>query len=177
MAIRNADNQRGAILVTVIMLMAIVALLGTLAINSATVDMQISGFMRRVATAFSGAEAGTDLAVPLIETTIAAGELTIEDIENVLLIDAAGDPGNGLAALVEEITGGSDYDPDTASASPDLTLTDLNGVEVRVDIDRMYAYTLPGGAMEFAAGYEGVGAAAAGGGIGILYRITSEGTR
>lgn len=179
MALQTIRNQRGAILVTVIMLMAIVALLGTLALNSANVDIQISGFMRRAATAFSGAEAGTDLAVPIIETTLAAGDVVIDEIENVLSINAAGDPDSDppLASLVEEISGGSSYDPDTATDSPDLILSDLNGVEVRVDIDRMYSYNLPGGAMEFASGYEGVGAAAAGGGVGILFRITSEGTR
>jgi hypothetical protein len=54
--------------------------------------------------------------------------------------------------------------------------TDVN-VEVRVDVDRMYSYALPGGALEFASGYEGVGASAAGGGIGVLYRISSQGNK
>ena len=31
--------------------------------------------------------------------------------------------------------------------------------------------------MEFASGYEGVGAAAAGGGIGVLYKVTSQGKK
>ncbi|MGH7166380.1 MAG: hypothetical protein ACREIS_12745, partial [Nitrospiraceae bacterium] len=38
------------------------------------------------------------------------------------------------------------------------------------DIDRLYAVPKAGGALQFAAGYEG-GGAAGGGGIDILYRI------
>lgn len=172
---KQIRNENGMILVTVILLMAIVALLGVIAINTSTVDIQISGNMRRMSSAFSGAEAGTDLAVPVIERTLAAGELDPTSISDGT-VDGGGD-------LATEITGGSDYNMDSASGSPDLEYTlsgpDENGgsVQVQVDIDRMYAYTLPGGAMEFASGYEGTGAAAAGGGIGILYRITSEGTR
>jgi hypothetical protein len=166
---KHIDNQEGVILVTVILLMAIVALLGVIAINTSTVDIQISGNMRRASSSFGGAEAGIDMVVPIIESTLAAGALT-----PTVLAGGAIDPGGDLLI---ELTGGSDYNADTPAASPDVVLNDLNGVEIKVDIDRLYAYTLPGGAMEFAAGYEGVGAAAAGGGVGVLFRVTSEGTR
>ncbi len=164
------NNERGVVLITVLLLMAIVALLGTLALNGANVDIQISGFMRRVAAAFGGAEGGTDLAVPVIEETISAGVVVPAPGEIAgLTIDTAGD-------LAAEITGGLDFDNDEAADAPDLVMT-VNNVELDVDIDRMYSYALPGGATEFAAGYEGVGNAAAGGGTGVLYKVTGEGTR
>ncbi|NIQ98260.1 MAG: hypothetical protein GWN87_32050 [Desulfuromonadales bacterium] len=152
--------------------MAIMALLGTIALNTSTTDIQIMGQFRRSTASFEGAEAGTDLSVPIIERTLSAGTL-----------DPTSFSVNGTAAIIDtanlgnEITGGSNKDGDDASNSPDFDIDDLGGVNVKADIDRMYSYTLPGGAMQFAAGYEGVGAAAAGAGIGILYKIRSQGER
>jgi Tfp pilus assembly protein PilX len=168
---KQLRNEDGMILITVILLMAIVALLGVIAINTSTVDIQISGNLRRVAAAFGGAEAGVDLSVPVIERTLAAGALDPTSL-------GSGNTINGDGDLASEIIGGLDNNGDSvSSANPDITLASLGGVEVKVDIDRMYSYNLPGGAMEFASGYEGVGAAAAGGGIGVLYRITSQGNK
>jgi Tfp pilus assembly protein PilX len=161
-------NEEGMILITVILLLAIVTLLGVMAINTSTIDIQIFGNVKRASTAFSGAEAGTDVVVPVIERTIAAGVLDPDSIPDGTL---------DTTNLGNEITGGSNYDSDTAAGNPDITITSLGGVEVQVDVDRMYSYNLPGGAMEFASGYEGVGAAAAGGGIGVLYKVTSQGKK
>jgi hypothetical protein len=174
---KRVRNEQGVILITVLLLMAIVALIGVIAINTSTVDIQISGNLRRSSLAFGGAEAGTDLAVPIIERTIAAGALDPTTIGGGT-VDPSPLSGIDLGA---EITGGNDYNLDTPAVNPDLALANLGGavggVAVNVDIDRLYSYALPGGALEFASGYEGVGAAAAGGGIGVLYRIESQGTR
>jgi len=160
------QNERGAILITVILLMAIIALIGTIAINTSTVDIQITGNLKKTSTAFSGTEGGSDLSVPIIEKTIAAGALDPSDFT------VGSDTITPVSSLGDEIVG-----VDMTNVSPDFTVPNLGGVQVNVDIDRMYSYNLPGGAMEFASGYEGVGAAAAGGGIGVLYRITSQGTK
>lgn len=169
---KRLRNEDGVILITVILLMAIVALLGVIAINTSTIDVQISGNQRRSSIAFGGSEAGTDLAQPIIERTIAAGSL-----EPTTISGGTVDP-SPLAGvnLADEITGGNDYNADTPYANPDLSVN-VGNATVKVDIDRLYSYTLPGGALEFASGYEGTGAAAAGGGIGVLYRIDSVGSR
>jgi len=166
------SNEDGVILLTVILLMAVVAILGVVAINTSTVDVQISGNQRRSSIAFGGSEAGTDLAQPIIERTIAAGTL-----EPTTISGGTVDP-SPLAGvdLGSEITGGNDYNADTPFGNPDLTFS-VGDATANVDIDRLYSYALPGGALEFAAGYEGVGAAAAGGGIGVLYLVDSVGSR
>jgi len=164
---KTLKNEQGMILVTVILLLAIVSLLGVMAINSATVDIQITGNLKRSSIAFSGAEAGVDLSQPIIEESLAAG--TLEPTSFTVGSDTV----NIDSSLGDEIAGEHDYDTDTS----DFTVPNLGGTEVKVDVDRLYSYALPGGAMEFASGYEGVGAAAAGGGIGVLYRINSEGSR
>lgn len=165
-------NDRGFILITVLLLLMLITIIGIIAINISTVGVQIGGNQKRVSTAFEGADGGVDLAISVIENTLAAGTLnptsfTIPGSSNSI----------DTANLGNEISGGSDYDTDTASLSPDISISNLNGVQVNVDIDRMYAYALPGSSLEFASGYEGAGAGAAGGGIGVLYIIDSQGTR
>lgn len=183
---RFVKNQDGMILVIVMLLMMVVAILGTIAINSSTVDVQITGNLKKSTESLAVAEAGVELSVPIIERTLAAGGLDPASFQvsgsngtpkTVCLDKVGGDcSSETVNELAEEISGGKDYDPDTPGTAADFAVT-RDGTTATVDIDRLYAYTLPGGAMEFASGYEGVGAAAAGGGIGVLYRITSEGAR
>lgn len=160
-------NEKGAILITMLLLMVIITLIGIIAINISNVDIQISGQTKRVSKAFEGAEAGVELAVPVIENVLADG--TFPSVPSGITLDTAN--------LGTEINGGSDYNTDKPSdATPDVKISDLNGVEVKVDIDRLYTFIIPGGALEFASGYEGIGAGAAGGGVGVLYRIDSQGS-
>lgn len=176
---KTINNENGAILITMLLLMVIVTLLGVIAINTSTIDIQITGHSKRAALALQGAEAGIDLGIPIIESTLAMGQLSTSSATVSITIPsfASGATANlDIVNLGNEITGGSDYNADTASASADLSITNLNGVGVNVDIDRFYSYALPGGSLEFAAGYEGVGAGAGGGGVGILYGIDSQGT-
>ena len=163
-------NERGSILVTMLFIMIMITFVGLIAINTSSVDVQISGNMRRASSALEGAEAGVDLAVTIIEGTIAQGSLNPGGTTGIIT-------GLDIANLGLEIMGGSDYNSDTPnSATPDVSISNLNSVGINVDIDRLYAYTIQGGALTFAAGYEGAGAGAGGGGIGILYSITSQGS-
>lgn len=152
--------------------MTIIALLGTLAVNTATVDIQSFGSLKRAASTFVGAEAGIDLSIPIIEQTLAEGDLTPTSFE-ITNSDGGTDTVAIYNSLGPEIHGSSDYDTD----DKDFVVPDFGGVRVETDVDRLYSYQLPGGAMQFASGYEGVGAAAAGGGTGVLYRVRSKGTR
>lgn len=177
------NNEKGTILVTMLILMVIVTLIGVLAINTSTVDIQISGNLKRSSTALASAEAGIDLAIPIIESTLSSGQLTTSPttITTAMsfpygFVSSASLDTSDAVGLGAEITGGQDYHTDTASTGTDIAITNLNGVAVNVDIDRLYSYALAGGSLEFASGYEGVGAGAGGGGIGILYGIDSQGT-
>lgn len=180
---KTINNEKGAILITMLLLMVIVTLLGVIAINTSTIDIQITGHSKRGALALQGAEAGIDLGIPIIESTLAMGQLSTSSATVSTAItfpSGSGTTANLDAAdavtLGTEITGGTNYHTDSPSSGTDLSITNLNGVGVNVDIDRFYSYALPGGSLEFAAGYEGVGAGAGGGGVGILYGIDSQGT-
>jgi hypothetical protein len=162
------------ILVTVLLLMLIVTILGVMAIDVSTVDLQIAGNMKRSTTAFEGAEAGIDLSIPIIEATLAAGALTPDPVDAPISVD--GQTVVLGADLGTEILSGSDA---TARNTwdEDIRIPSLGNVQVLVDIDRLYSDVNAGSAMEFASGYEGVGAGAAGGGMSVLFRISSQGTR
>lgn len=170
---RLLNNEKGAILITMILLMVIVTLIGVIAINTATVDIQISGNLKKVSTAFAGAEAGIELSIPIIENTIANGALTPSAPIGVIT-------GLDTANLDDEITGGMDNDADfpagTGALGPDISLSKLGKVKIDADIDRLYSVAVGGGSLEFASGYEGIGAGAAGGGVGVLYKVDSVGT-
>jgi Tfp pilus assembly protein PilX len=164
------ESERGMILVTVLILLMIVSLMGIMATNIATVDLQITGNTKRTTAALEGADGGGAVATSVIENTITDATLTPGAPTAVITsLDTAN--------LDEEIRGGVAYDADDPQASPDLAMSDLGQVAVSVDIDQMYAYLVAGGAAQFAMGYDGVGAGAGGGGSGLLYQIRSQGTR
>ena len=168
------------ILLTVLILMFIATLLGVISINSSTIEVQIAGNEKRVSTSFAAAEAGIDLAVPIIEQSLAEGSLYPSSFQ-VSGTDVVMDTANNQ--LYKEISDPNySYDSDTTdSATPDIYIENLGGadvkLEVRIDIDRLYSEVIAGGALEFAMGYEGVGAGAAGGGVVVYYRITSAGEK
>ena len=101
-------NENGMIMITVILLLVIVTLLGIWAINSSTVDIQITGNLKRSSAAFGGAEAGVDLSQPIIEQTLAAGTLTPANFT------VNGDIVNIDGSLNNEILGNNVYDIDTS---------------------------------------------------------------
>ncbi|MBI5236389.1 MAG: pilus assembly PilX N-terminal domain-containing protein [Deltaproteobacteria bacterium] len=178
------NNEKGTILVTMLILMVIVTLIGVLAINTSTVDIQISGNLKRSSRALARAEAGIDLAIPIIESTLWNGQLTTSSssITTTMSFPSGfvGTTGTlddtDSVGLGAEITFGPAYHTDTPSSGADILITNLNGVAVNVDIDRLYATHVEGSGIESAAGYEGIGGGLAAGGAAILYSIDSQGT-
>ena len=168
---RQRSGESGAILVVVLILMMGMTLMGTIALNSATVDTRISGHVKRAAKAFEGAEAGIHLAVPVIENTLARMTLTPAAPDGIILT------GMDTGGLESEILGMNGNDPDTVAVSPDLAMDQFNGVAVSVDIDHLYADFVAGGAAGFAMGQDGLGTGSNTGGSAIFYRIDSQGVR
>jgi Tfp pilus assembly protein PilX len=157
-------------LVTALILLLLVTLAGIIAVSSSTVDTQIAGNTRRATMAFQGAEAGINLAIPIIEDTIQNATLTPSGPTGPIT-------GLDTTDLEREILGDDTAPADTVTASPDITLASLNGVSVNTDIDWLYTNLVEGGAAQFAMGYEGIGAGASAAGSASLYRLNSEGSR
>ncbi len=167
----NLDHsERGSTLITSLILLMIVTLVGVIAVNTATVDIQIAGNSKRATGAFEGAEAGTTLAVPIIESTITnAGVLTPAAPVGIIT-------GLDTVNLANEIMTTTPNDADTPSGAPDVSVANLSGVSVNVDIDYLYTNAVSGGNQNMGMGYEGIGAGSAGGGTGAIYRLQGEGT-
>ncbi len=163
---KTLNDEKGAVLVTVLILLMIITLIGVIAVNISTVDIQIAGNQKRVSTVFEGAEAGVDVAIGVIENTISNGTLTPgAPIGIITALDSAN--------LENEIMAVDAYNTDSVTGTADLTMSSLNGVAVTVDIDYMYTYIMPGWSAEMGVGHEGVGVT---GGKAALFSLNSNGT-
>ena len=166
---RNHD-ERGSTLITTLVLLMVVTLVGIIAVNTATVDIQIAGNAKRATGALEGAEAGTNLSVPIIESTIVSGGILTPSAPTGVITGL--DTGN----LANEIMANDVNDPDTPSGAPDVSITNLSRVNVNVDIDYLFTSAVTGGNQNMGMGYEGIGAGSAGGGAASIYRLQGEGT-
>ncbi len=165
---RIRESEKGTVLITMLILMVIITIMGVIAINTSTIDIQISTNTRNATSAFESTEAGVNLSEAVIEWTILYSSLTPSSATGIITsLDTTN--------LLSEIMGGMDKASDTPQSTPDIGIS-LNGVTVNVDIDRLYSAVVKGGALKFAAGYEGVGVGAGGGGVEVLYWIESQGS-
>ena len=170
-------------MLTVLMLTIILTVIGLAAITTTTLDMKMAGGERLRESSSSAAEACMSSAVQIIQQTLQGSAIP------ATLTVAGANPSISTNPLQAEILGQSDDNPDTADPSTWLTpavticpVTNCNAVlsipnaaspvfTVYMDIDRLYAKAKAGGSLQFAAGYEGAAAGAAGGGVEIYYRI------
>lgn len=169
-------NEDGVAMLTVLMLTVILTVIGIAALSTTTQDLRVAGGERLRATGVNAAEACMSSSVQIIQQTLqnsAVPAALIGSAAIPFIAASAADLGTapGQNPVQAEIMGQSDKNPDTADfnasgVTPNAVLA-LTGYSVNMDIDRLYARPKPGGALQFAAGYE----AAAGGGIEILYRI------
>jgi hypothetical protein len=165
------DGQRGAILLVTMMILLVLTVMGIAAISTTTSELQISGNAKIQNMVFYGADGGGRTYGPILKAAL------YEDT-----VDPAKDPIFGPVAdpnLLNELMGLSMTPPndgisDSPTNHPDIGLAAGN-VTVGVDIDRIDEHQLAGGASEFAGGYEGIGASASSGGIGIYYAMDSSG--
>jgi len=155
-------NQDGVALITILMLIIILTVIGIASITVSGLGSRMAGFGRIAETAAGSAESCLGSAVKIIQDTIDNG--TIPGTYSPDPIPAA-----NVATLQQEILGQSDLNADLPTVAPNTQVT-VGTFTVSGDIDRLYAVPKAGGALQFAAGYEGAGGAG-GGGIDILYRI------
>jgi hypothetical protein len=162
------SGEGGAVLSFVLMILVILAVLGTAAIMTSTTEVEIAGNEKQAQMAFYGADGGADIAPRVIRDT--------------LDLYASPSYGSGVTVatgfLDETLAFGTGYDDgstDSPLSNADILIPTFTAtLWVGIDVDRNPgALVLPGGGAEFAAGYEGIGGAAAAGGIAILYMIDS----
>ena len=164
---REERNERGALVVTALLLMLALVIIGSLTIMITVTERYISRNHKMAKEVFYVADGGFPLAVNVIEDMISFRE------ENYRNFSIAGNLKNEVMNYHQETETLNDRLLDSPKNSPDIQGTLGNHV-VRIDIDRLCTDHLFGGSVEFAAGSEGIG-------LGsvtskkLLFEISSEG--
>jgi len=170
-------NERGSILVIVLLILALVTIMGISANTSTEIEIQVARNDRFYKEAFYNADSGVHLSPKLVSACVNTGE-PVSDLSQVAYLDTSGQPDPADNTLddiffyeimgFEEILGRDPHD-----AARDI-LFSLAGHDVQVDIERSGQESLAGGGVEFGSGAEGVGVGSTGG-VALLYTLDSAG--
>lgn len=174
-------GEEGIALLTTLIILLIMTVLGMGAIAVTALENRVAGFQRTGESGTSAAESCVGTSVNIIQQTIALslvpGTLVSTNSTSSDGLPVRKDAETGAnPTLTQEIMGQADNAVDVVTGSgttdgPDYYQPNINGYEVKGDIDRLYLMGKAGSGMQFAAGYEGVGSGTAGGGVDIVYRI------
>lgn len=188
-------NEDGFVLVTSMLILLVLTILGIAALRNTDIELQIAANDRRHKEAFYAAEAGAVVGTELVQqnvfcpdgfaqfplnaTTILDGNtVKIADLEGFIRVNEQN--GNSRAFYQNET-------PISDSIDPLCPLCDSNLADVSFPIANLVSghetthlyigggvHMMPGGSLQMAAGYEGKGKSAAGGGVYKLYEIYSR---
>lgn len=171
---RLADES-GFVLITALIIMLILTIIGIAATNTSVFEIQIAGNDRVHKETFAQADAGISLNERLtfenaVCNAVASGfnpaALDIGTSIRVFAKDFAAPVAAPPVPIVDDANRTAAYYPDGVIGNDAGRHTNLNGAgQVR---------TTPGSALQMVAGYEGLGAGAAGGGTHLLYDLLSE---
>jgi Tfp pilus assembly protein PilX len=166
-------NERGIALVTIMLVMVIMTVIGIAALTVTGMENRMAGFQRTGEAAATAAESCVGTGVNIIQQTIDQGKVP----DTYKMMNGGPVPDLNQSVLEGEIMGQSDNSADVpTSSSTANTVQTVGAYSVLGDIDRLYARPRAGGALQFAAGYEGTAGGTAGGGVDIMYRIDCRAT-
>ena len=155
------DNENGYILITSLLLLLVLTLIGMSAINTSTVENMLSGNMKLRERNLSKADGGLDISARVINYVVSAGDqIGFADIIGDATLETE------LRTVFFDCDSNEDANPDVSYA-----VDEAGGNNVNVDIDKMYN-KWGNDAIEFAAGYEGLGKGGASG-FKVFYRINA----
>ena len=159
-------NEQGFVLITSLMMLTVLMIIGIAATNTTDVELQIAGNDKADKMTFYAADAGNELSKELIELTVyergwkneagttkTIGSVTIQNKDFWL---------NPDLTTVEV--------PTSTNRDADLVFGDGNSY-LRMGTNSQLS---SGGAIQMAAGYEGIGKGAAGGGAWLIYDVRSR---
>jgi hypothetical protein len=165
--VKLINNEKGAVLVVALIIMGLLAIIGTAIMMTTSIELRIARNERASKTAFYRAENGRIVAAMASE----AAAWGIDYVD--------GDPFEGNANIT--IEDGDfimeDFDPnntiDEVTTACDVRVREDGHLSADVDIDKLSTGMLPGSSAEFAAGYEGAGASS---GVMTIIAVDSIGT-
>ncbi|MFV0438910.1 MAG: PilX N-terminal domain-containing pilus assembly protein [Desulfopila sp.] len=170
---KYGNDEHGFVLVTALIIMVVLTIIGIAATRNTSLELQIAGNDKVHNTTFYGAEGGAILGTEILEQNINCSTGFASDtIETNFKIPNALDfhlnPVPAASDLNDLVLIDSNADiafplKYNETATPDVFIKIGGGSRVQ-----------PGGSLQMAAGYEGVGKSAAGGGVARVYDIYSR---
>lgn len=164
---RPINNERGTVLVVALIIMGLLAIIGTAVMMTTSIELKIARNERVSKTAFYRAENGRIIAAMASEAAAwgidYADGSNFENVPEITILD--GD------FIMEAFDGNNELDQVTSAA--DIRVDEDGSLSSEVDIDKISTSLLPGSSAEFAAGYEGAGASS---GVMTILNMDSIGT-
>jgi len=166
------NNPNGGVTIAALLILAVLTIIGISSISTSNIEVQIATNDKVHKMAFYAADGGTELGTELLELNIACASgfekdnLPITDVITVVDRDfwmQADKPKDGSDNVI----------PFPSDTERDVLINNAAGTNTNLSIFGVTALGI-GGAIEMAAGYEGKGKGAAGGGVSLLYQIFSQ---
>jgi len=179
-AFKGLNNEGGFVLVGALLILLLLVLIGISASTSTMLELQIAASDRTRKETFYQADAGTQLAIRLVEESLGTpGGFTAVNADGVLvdpfnpnntilIVDPTLSEDEGVPAPPSDAARDAayfpeGYDPASPNTTPHTNLTAAGVTAVTA-----------GAGLQMVAGYEGKGKGTAGGGGNILYTIYSQ---
>jgi len=163
------SDDEGTVLILILLIIALVTLAGISSIDTSTTEVQTATNDMRHKIAFYTAEGGLDVASELLEQNLCCPAGFTEDVED------SGETTIGTTRVAELDFWKNTVLTDPSDANRDIFFPENYGSGPHTNI-KMAGSTVQGigSALQMAAGYEGKGKGAAGGGGHIVYNIHAQ---
>jgi hypothetical protein len=159
------NHQDGLVTVAALFFLIIITIMGTSAISTSNMEVQIATNDEIHKMTFYAADSGADLGTELVELNIACPKgFASDDL-------AIG--GGGITVIDRDFWMQQSTTTTPSDTDRDVRIGDDAGNHTNLSISGQTAYGI-GGAIEMAAAYEGKGKAAASGGVTLDYEIYSQ---
>ncbi len=165
---RLKTDENGSILVVSMLVLSLLTMIGIAATTTSTIETQIAINDQRYKETFYRAEGGLQVAQELLEQNIRCPNgFTSADIEGTITVEPSDD--YGLAFWQNP----TEFANDPTDNDRDAYITQNDGTRTNLTFGGTTSLS-PGGSLQMAAGYEGIGKGAAGGGADITYDIRAQ---
>ena len=164
------NNPNGGVTIAALLILAVLTIIGISSISTSNIEVQIATNDKVHKMAFYAADGGSELGTELLELNIACASGFASDDLPITTDITAVDRDFWMQAVAPAAPGDFPSDDDTVR---DVLINNAGGTHTNLSIFGVTAFGV-GGAIEMAAGYEGKGKGAAGGGVSLLYQIFSQ---
>jgi hypothetical protein len=166
------NNSNGGVTIAALLILAVLTIIGISSISTSNIEVQIATNDKVHKMAFYAADGGSELGTELLELNIACASGFTSD--NLAVTDDVTVVDRDFWMQNDEPKDGSDnVIPYPSNTERDILINNAAGTNTNLSIFGVTALGV-GGAIEMAAGYEGKGKGAAGGGVSLLYQIFSQ---